>query len=37
MGKGSQQADVVEKSVAETLSGGWKVDPGIFEDAFEVG
>ena len=34
--KGPQQADMVQKGIAEPFSGGRKVDPGIFEDALEI-
>ena len=31
-----QHIDVVEKGIAEPLSGGWKVGPGVFENVLKI-
>jgi hypothetical protein len=37
IGEGSQNIEMVEEGVPKALSSGWKIGPGIFDDALELG
>jgi len=37
IGEGSQNIEMVEEGVPKALSSGWKIGPGILDDALDLG
>jgi hypothetical protein len=37
IGESSQNIEMVEEGVPKALGGSWKIGPGIFDDALELG